>query len=269
MGRNPGVNYNNEGNNDGSDDGYNDDNQDDNDHSSDDSFWFSKPFKYKSFDLDSMASEESFSNGSNCLVDVDAGTIDSLESEHLADGVSDDAIENIFLQQCQESVSQQTEESADISENEDSNEKQTKTDPKIFVPALNAYKYKSQVISELGRYGELSSDRIVRIHQHREGLSSDNDGVNSKYSVGLFCHIAVKTDNNLGFFLGYVKRMIRSYRTQNGTSRRIDYVRPVDIRDCPREITIKVILLDKKDDNIYTQTDINLDVSVKNVLCKV
>ena len=147
-----------------------------------------------------------------------------MESEHLPDGVSDDAIENIFLQQCQESVSQQIEESADASENEDSNKRQTKTDPKIFVPALNAYKYKSQVISEPGRYGKLSSDKIVRIHQHREGLSSDNDGANSKYSVGLFCHIAVKTDNNSGSFLKYVKRMIRSYRTQNGTSRRIEYV---------------------------------------------
>ena len=63
--------------------------------------------------------------------------------------------------------------------------------------------------------------------------------------------------------------MTRSYRTQNGTSRRIDYVRPIDMRDCPREITIKVILLDKKDDNIHTQTDINVDVPIKNVLCKV
>ena len=128
--------------------------------------WFAKPFKYKpfDFDMDSIASEESFSNGSNCLVDVDEGTIDSVESERLADGVLNDAIENIFLQQCQESVSQEIEKSADASENEDINKRQTKTDPKIFVPAFNAYEYKFQVISELGRYGKLSSDGIVRIH---------------------------------------------------------------------------------------------------------
>ena len=128
MDRNPGADYNNGGNDNGPDDGQNDDNQDDNDYSSDDSFWFSKSFKYKSFDfdMDGMASEESFPNGSNCLVDVDEGPIDSLESEQLADGVLDDAIENIFLQQCQENVSQQTEESADASENEDSNNRQTK-----------------------------------------------------------------------------------------------------------------------------------------------
>ena len=140
-----------------------------------------------------------------------------------------------------------------------------KHQPKIYVPELKAYKYKAQVISELALHGKISADRLTRVREVASG-SDKNDGTPAeKHSIGLFDFMAIKDDKDVEFFIGKVIRIMRRYNTTNGRSRKIDYVRPVNVKDAVPDIMFTVNVLQKESLG-YKYSDEILETPLSNVL---
>ena len=67
----------------------------------------------------------------------------------------------MLINECQQALVQESENCiAEENGNEDTTQKFSL---KIFVPTLDAYKYKSQVVSGLASRGNMSADRMIRV----------------------------------------------------------------------------------------------------------
>ena len=100
---------------------------------------------------------------------------------------------------------------------------------KIFVPTLDAYKCKSQVVSELASRGNISADRLIRV-QSSNDFKQTNATNSERDMVGLFDYVAIRSDSDDEFYIAQVKRIFRQYTAQNRRKRRVEYVRPFDIK---------------------------------------
>ena len=138
----------------------------------------------------------------------------------------------------------------------------------IFVPVLDTYKYKSQVVSELASRGNISADRLIHVQS-----SNDSEQTNATDSetdmVGLFDYVAIHSDSDDEFYIAQVKRVFRQYTAQNGRKRRVEYVRPFDIKTNNVQVNFKVIYFERKSELELERTDIDSEVPCSNVLQKV
>ena len=172
--------------------------------------WINEPFKFIEVEsmLDEMLTEEE-------EVTSDQSAFDSADGfftfeENVEESVIDESIDQSLINECQNTLIQESEAIKDINQRKDST-----FHLKIFVPALNAVKYKSQVVSELAHRGKVSTDRLIRVQssttiEHGTAITDDTN------VVGLFDFIAVRADTDDNFCIAQVQRIYRLYTAQNG-----------------------------------------------------
>ena len=178
----------------------------------------------------------------------------------------DDSIDQMLINECQQAVVQELENCiAEENGNEDTTQKFSL---KIFVPTLDAYKYKSQVVSELASRGNISADRLIGVQS-----SNDSEQTNTTNSerdmVGLFDYVAISSDSDDEFYIAQVEQIFGQYTAQNGRKRRVEYVRPFDIKINNVQVNFKVIYFERKSELELERTDIHSEVPCSNVLQKV
>eukprot|EP00112_Aurelia_sp_Birch-Aquarium-sp1_P024579 Seg783.10 transcript_id=Seg783.10/GoldUCD/mRNA.D3Y31 product="hypothetical protein" protein_id=Seg783.10/GoldUCD/D3Y31 len=229
----------------------------------DDTF-FTAPFKFKPyrFGLEEMNSEAQLSANEEDTVDtligydLESGTV---TTEDCNDADASRIIDEALMNECQAALQTQ------LSEELDQETEIGKHQPKIYVPELKAYKYKAQVISELALHGKISADRLTRVREVASGSDKTDETPADKNSIGLFDFIAIKDDKDVEFFIGKVIRIMRRYKTINGRSRKIDYVRPVNVKDAVPDIMFTVNVLQKESLG-YKYSDEILETPLNNVL---
>ncbi len=228
--------------------------------------FFTAPFEFKPyrFGLEEMNSEAQFSaneeDAEDTLIgyDIESGTV---TTEDCSDADASRIIDEALTNECQTALQNQ------LSGELDQETETGKHQPKIYVPELKAYKYKAQVISELALHGKISADRLVRVRE----VASNSDTRKTdwtqadKHLIGLFEFIAIKDGRDVEFFLGKVIRIMRRYKTNNGRSRKIDYVRPVNVKDAIADLIFTVNVL-QKESRGYKYSDEILETPLNNVL---
>ena len=236
----------------------------------DDDSFFHSPFSFKPFrhGFEEMSCESELEDinqtntEDNTLgYDIENGMVTTDDCDY---PLMPDDLNHAFLNECHLQL-----EDLQLAQELDTEADTNKDQSKIYIPELKAYKYKSQVVSELVNNGKVSSDRLTRVRQgaSSSGSNSSSTGVecNDKYSVGLFNFLAVRSDDDKGFFLGRVIRIMRRYQTTSGRKRKIDYVRPVNIKTIDADVLFRVNVLQKAE-NIYKLTDEIVEVPLSNVL---
>ncbi len=228
--------------------------------------WFKKPFDYMAVDamIDDMSSEASVKNVECELqqpqVEMEDGGI--IFDEGVDEGLVEDSISQMLVSGCREALVRE-------SEIEDSAESQRPNfSLKIFVPPINTEKYKGQVVAELATRGKVSSDRLIRV-QSTASTQCAPSSVQENNVIGLTDYVAVRSDNDDEYYIAFVKRIYRRYTTQNGRSRRVEYVRPFDLRTENVEVHFKVTLLEKLNDLELKWTDIHAEIPAASVIQRV
>ena len=226
--------------------------------------WFKKPFDYMAFDarINDMCSEGIAENVESELqqpqVEMADGCI--IFDEGVNDGVVEESLAQMLVTSCREALVRE-------SEIEDSVERPN-FKLKIFVPPINAEKYKSQVVAELATRGKVSSDRLIRV-QSTGNAQFVPSSVQENNVIGLTDYVAVRSDNDDEYYIAFVKRIYRRYTTQNGRSRRVEYVRPFDLNTRNVEVHFKVTLLEKLNDLELKWTDIHAEIPATSTIQRV
>lgn len=188
--------------------------------------------------------------------DLESGTVTTEDCNDAdASRIIDEALMNEFQAALQTQLSEEIDQETEIGKHQ----------PKIYVLELKAYKYKAQVISELALHGKISADRLTRVREVASGSDKTDETPADKNSIGLFDFIAIKDDKDVEFFIGKVIRIMRRYKTINGRSRKIDYVRPVNVKDAVPDIMFTVNVLQKESLG-YKYSDEILETPLNNVL---
>ena len=207
--------------------------------------FFIKPFTFKPFtsgfdemyNEDEVRSSEDITMDSLIGYDIGNGTV---TTEEYDDTDASRIIDSALINECQNTI--QTQRSEELDERTE----KRKCQPKMYVPELKAFKYKAQIIAEPAVHGKISSDRLTRIREVASSCNKTDISPTDKYLIRLFNFIAIKDDKDSEFFIGKVIRILRMYKTNTGRSRKIDYVRPVNIKDPLPEIMCKVNVLQKE-----------------------
>ena len=186
----------------------------------DDDSFFHSPFSFKPFrhGFEEMSCESELEDinqtntEDNTLgYDIENGTVTTDDCD---DPLMPDDLNHAILNECNLQL-EDLQLAQELYTEADTNKDQSK----IYIPELKAYKYKSQVVSELVNNGKVSSDRLTRVRQgaSSSGSNSSSTGVecNDKYSVGLFDFLAVRSDDDKEFFLGRVIRITRRSLTNS------------------------------------------------------
>ena len=159
--------------------------------------------------------------------------------------VINENISKMLLSNCRLALQKETELAAEIHDKAvKSEQNKPKFDLKIFVPSVNAYKYKSQVVSELATRGRVSTDRLIHVQANTMPEEVQPTSVTEKLTVGLFDYIAIKTDADDDFYIANIKRMYRTYSTSGGRRRKMEYIRPFNISTSNVDVSFKVMLLE-------------------------
>ena len=87
--------------------------------------------------------------------------------------------------------------------------------------------------------------------------------------VGLFDFIAVRADTDDEFSIAQVRRIYRLYSAQNGKKRRIEYIKPFDIKTANVDVKFKVICFERESELQLKRTEIHSDVPCSSVVQKV
>eukprot|EP00112_Aurelia_sp_Birch-Aquarium-sp1_P006481 Seg17159.1 transcript_id=Seg17159.1/GoldUCD/mRNA.D3Y31 product="hypothetical protein" protein_id=Seg17159.1/GoldUCD/D3Y31 len=233
-----------------------------------DTDWIKDPFKFIQVEsmLDEMLGEEEVTSGqrqtdSESASNNEDGFLSFEENEE--ESVIDENIDKSLINECQNALTQESDSIEDVDQRRDA-----MFDLKIFVPALNAVKYKSQVVSELAHRGKVSADRLIRVQsststEHGTSIADDTN------VVGLFDYIAVRTDIDDEFSIAQVRRMYRLYSSQNGKTRRVEYVKPFDTKTANVDVEFKVIHFERQSELQLNRTEIHSDIPCSSVVQKV
>ena len=195
-----------------------------------------------------MISEEELENARNeCQEDDD--NISEIET------ITEDAEFNGILEQ--ESQETLAEVMNEIESSDSTSKKHYITDPKT-----GHVIHKVQLVSQLAQGEKISSDRLSRIKNCKNGLRvSDGNGLRESNEIGLFDNVAFRIDSEVN--IGMIMRM-----RKQGQKSLIEYIRPIDLSNLPEDVTLVVQLYEKKGNDFVLSEQVT-SLLADLVLCKI
>ena len=191
----------------------------------DDVTYFQKPFsKFSSwYGCNDMATEPVAPVDENVNDSENIGYDSGVLTNRITDDSEDDTDENIesaLLAECSTALQNEISD-----ENSEQRSNSSIVSPKMFVPDIDVYVYKAKIATEFFHHKEVYSDRLKRITG--AGKTAESLVVvspeNRKKVISLFDFVAVKDDNETGFFITRILRMTRM------GSRKVNYILPITL----------------------------------------